>query len=142
MKNTINIGEKYKINGHEYEIIKVTDTHVITYVEILSPKLLYVYTPNQRRWRMSKAIRMKEISELLASMTEASNKGELEQWLKSRVLEPEVGEICEFSDDESFPDSETYVGYFAGKTAKGFLASNKRLGVCPYTYARSIKGGR
>ena len=93
---------------------------------------------------MSKEIKMKEISELMASMTEASNKGELEQWLNSRVWEPEVGEICEVSDDENFPDSNTYIGYFARKMDNGFALSDcKRIhsSQLPYKYIRPIKGG-
>jgi hypothetical protein len=70
----------------------------------------------------------------------------LRDWLKSKLWEPKIGEICEFSEDENFPDDKTVVGYFVcKKNAEAWYSKHKHMpsgSQLPYPYVRPIKGGR
>ena len=95
---------------------------------------------------MSKTIEILEVVKWLDDNFIPANVGSemmLRSWLRSKLLEPKIGEICEFSDDENFPDAGTSVGYFTGKTNKKIWASkHKHLPpICPsyYSYVRQLK---
>jgi hypothetical protein len=69
----------------------------------------------------------------------------LDAWLESKLWEPKIGEICEFSDDKNFPDDKTVVGYFVRKkNAEAWYSKHKHMpsiSQLPYPYVRPIKGG-
>jgi hypothetical protein len=95
---------------------------------------------------MSKTIEIQEVLLWIERYVSPSSALEaLEGWLESKLWEPKIGEICEFSDDENFPDAGTSVGYFTGKTNKKIWASkHKHLPpICQsyHSYVRPIKGG-
>jgi hypothetical protein len=96
--------------------------------------------------KMSKMIDILDVVKWLDDNFETNTDTEmrLRDWLKSKLWDPEVGEICEFSDDESFPDNRTAVGYFAGKTDSQFCSSKHKHLLYPscYFHIRPIKGGR
>jgi hypothetical protein len=99
---------------------------------------------------MSKTIEIQEVLRCMERMFEMNNSpvivlGELEGWLKSKLWEPKIGEICEFSDDKNFPDDKTVVGYFVRKkNAEAWYSKHKHMpsiSQLPYPYVRPIKGG-
>ena len=94
--------------------------------------------------RESKTIEIQEVLLWIERHVSPSSALEaLEGWLESKMWEPEIGEVCEFSDYESFPDNETSVGYFLGTDNGLFQRSiykNARIHA-HYSYMRPIKGG-
>jgi hypothetical protein len=93
---------------------------------------------------MSKTIEIQEVILWIERHASPSSALEaLEGWLESKLWEPKIGEVCEFSDCENFPDSDTTVQYFIESVGVlHHVSCTKNLhhdGA--YRYVRPIKGG-